>query len=110
MDMEGDSVVKGGRHVSGWAPDRQIYFNAVFSVPFSSAEKLEGDRMLLTFPETTKEMTVSVGISQVDTDGAARNLATEVGDKDFDSIRAEASDAWADALGAIKVEGGSKED
>lgn len=110
MDMEGDSVVKGGRHVSGWAPDRQIYFNAVFSVPFSSAEKLEGDRMLLTFPETTKEMTVSVGISQVDTDGAARNLATEVGDKDFDTIRTEAFDTWAEALGSIKVEGGSKED
>ena len=110
MDMEGDSVVKGGRHVSGWAPDRQIYFNAVFSVPFSSAEKLEGDRMLLTFPETTKEMTVSVGLSQVDTDGAARNLATEVGDKDFDTIRNEAFDTWAEALGAIKVEGGSKED
>ncbi len=110
MDMEGDSVVKGGRHVSGWAPDRQIYFNAVFSVPFSSAEKLEGDRMLLTFPETTKEMTVSVGLSQVDTDGAARNLATEVGDKDFDTIRTEASNTWAEALGSIKVEGGSKED
>ena len=109
MDMEGDSVVKGGRHVSGWAPDRQIYFNAAFSVPFSSAEKLEGDRMLLTFPASTSEVTVSVGLSQVDTDGAARNLEAEVGDKDFEAVRSEALQAWIEALGAIKVEGGSKE-
>ena len=109
MDVEGDSVVKGGRHVSGWSPDRQIYFNAAFSVPFSSAEKLEGDRMLLTFPETTGEVVVSVGLSQVDTEGAARNLAAEVGDKDFDAVRSEAVQAWIEALGAIKVEGGSKE-
>ena len=109
MNVEGDSIVKGGRHVSGWAPDRQIYFNAAFSVPFSSAEKLEGDRMLLTFPETTGEVVVSVGLSQVDADGAARNLAAEVGEKDFDAVHSDALKAWSGALGSITVEGGTKE-
>ena len=109
LETAGDSVVKGGRHVSGWSPDRQIFFNAVFSVPFSSAERLEGDRMLLTFPETVTEVTVAVGLSQVDTEGAARNLSTEVGDKDFEAVHSAARKAWADALGSVKVEGGSKE-
>ncbi len=109
LEPLGDTGLKGGRHVTGWAPDRYIFFNAVFSVPFSSAKPLEVDRILLTFPESATEITVSVGLSQVDTDGAAKNLEAEVGDKDFDTIRSEASATWAEALETIKVEGGSKD-
>ena len=109
FEAEGKSVLLGGRHVSGWAPDRYIFFYAQFSVPFSSSEPLEGDKVLLTFPESTNEMTISVGISQVGTAGAQKNLEAEVGTKDFDAVRAETAKVWAEALGSIKVEGGSKE-
>ena len=109
LETENNDILKGGRHVSGWAPDRYVYFYASFSVPFSSAEKLEGDKILLTFPEGTGEVTASVGISQVDTEGAARNLEAEAGGKDFDTVRAETAKVWSDALGTIKVKGGSKE-
>ena len=108
LETENDRILKGGRHVSGWAPDRYIYFYASFSVPFSSAETLDGNRVLLTFPEGTKSVTVSVGISQVDVEGAARNLEAEVADKDFDMVRNEAAATWSEALGSIKVKGGSK--
>ena len=109
LEPVGDTGLKGGRHVTGWAPERYIFFNAAFSVPFSSAEPLEGSRILLTFPESVTEITVSVGLSQVGTDGAAKNLEVEAGGKDFNTIRSEAAATWAEALGAIKVEGGSKE-
>lgn len=109
METEGDNTLKGGRRVRGWAPDRQIFFNASFSVPFISAERLEGDRILLSFPEDTKVLTVSVGLSQVDVEGASENRKAEVGTKDFDTVRSEAAEAWSEALGVIKVQGGSKE-
>ena len=107
LETEGDNILKGGRHVSGWAPDRHVFFKARFSVPFTSHETLEGDRVLLTFPAGTKEIEAFVGISQVDVDGAAGNLEAEVGDKGFDQVRAGTVKTWSDALGAIKVKGGS---
>ncbi len=110
LEPVGDSAVKGGRHVNGWAPDRQIYFHAIFSEPFSSAGKQDGDRIVLTFPESVETVTVSVGLSQVDADGAKRNLEAEVDGNNFDSVRSEAAKAWSDALGTIMVEGGSEKD
>ncbi len=109
METEGDSILSGGRRVHGWAPDRYIFFKAVFSVPFISADRLEGDRILLSFPAGMNELTVSVGLSQVDVQGASRNLEAEVGSKDFETVRSEAAKTWADALDAIKVQGGSKD-
>ncbi len=109
LQPEGNTVLLGGRHVSGWAPDRHIFFYARFSEPFSSSNPLDGDRILLTFPESVSQVSVFVGLSQVDAAGAKGNLEAEVGGKDFDSICSETSESWSDALGAIKVEGGSKE-
>ena len=101
-----DRMVQGGRHVSGWAPDRYMFFSASFSVPFSDCKEEGEDRYLLTFPEGTQEITISVGLSEVDAENAERNRIAEVGDKDFDAVRAETRMLWANNLGKIKVEGG----
>ena len=108
LERVGDSELRGGRRVKGWAPERYIFFHARFSEPFSSAETLEGDRVLLTFPEGTRTVEVSVGLSQVDADGALINLEAEAGGKDFDTVRRETAEAWAEALGTIRVKGGSE--
>ena len=104
-----DTRVQGGRHVSGWAPDRYMYFSADFSVPFTDCKDEGEDRYLLTFPEGTDEVTVSVGLSTADAEGAELNRLAEVGEKDFDTVRAEARMLWAEQLGKIRVEGGSEE-
>ena len=82
LQPEGNTVLLGGRHVNGWAPDRHIFFYARFSEPFSSANPLDGDRILLTFPESVSQVSVFVGLSQVDAAGAKGNLDAEVGGKD----------------------------
>ncbi len=104
-----DRLVQGGRHISGWAPDRYMFFSASFSVPFSGCKDEGEDRYLLTFPEGTEEVTVSVGLSEVDAESAEQNRIAEVGDKDFDAVRAETRMLWANNLGKVKVEGGSSE-
>jgi predicted alpha-1,2-mannosidase len=102
-----DREIEGGRHVSGWAPDRWMFFSAAFSVPFLACEPDGGDRYLLTFPADTKELTIVVGLSPTDAEAACRNRLAEAPACDFDRIL-EASEAlWEAQLGKVVVEGGT---
>ena len=104
-----DNRIVGGRHVTGWAPDRWVYFSALFSVPFTDCATDGHDRYLLTFPETTKQLTISVGLSSVDAEGAENNRLAETPQADFDSVLKASEAAWNASLGKVAVEGGSKE-
>jgi len=55
----------------------------------------------------TQAVTVKIGISYVDLDGAKNNLEAEAEAKDFSSIRNEARAAWNRSLSVIDVSGGS---
>jgi predicted alpha-1,2-mannosidase len=48
---------------------------------------------------------VRVGVSSVDTEGALRNLATELTHWEFEQTRREATQAWERELGRIRVRG-----
>ena len=103
--VSGNSV-RGGRHVTGWAPDRWVYFSALFSEPFSSCESDGHDRWLLTFPEDLGELTVSVGLSSVDAQGAENNRLAEIPIADFESAWKASEALWNSSLGRVAVEGG----
>lgn len=60
--------------------------------------------------EPGTEVEVRVGISYVSIENARRNLEAEVEAKSFDEVRNEAHDKWREALGRIRVEGGSEDD
>ena len=109
MKAVSDNRITGGRHVTGWATDRWVYFSAVFSVPFTDCSSDGHDRYLLTFPEDTKQLTISVGLSSVDAEGAENNRHAEAPEADFDSVLKASENAWNSSLGKIAVEGGSKE-
>lgn len=57
-----------------------------------------------------ESVTVKVGISFVNSEGARLNLASEIPDDDFDRVRAEARRLWNEALSKVRVEGGTEED
>lgn len=59
-------------------------------------------------PGTSVEL--KVGISYVSIENARRNLESEVGSSTFDEVRNMARGAWNEALGRIRVEGGSDDD
>ncbi|MEL7600642.1 MAG: GH92 family glycosyl hydrolase [Proteiniphilum sp.] len=65
---------------------------------FADFPTKEGDRV-----------SMKVGISFVDQEGARRNLEQEIPGWDFDRIRKDAYQKWNDALAKIKVKGGSDE-
>ena len=56
------------------------------------------------------EVEVKVGISYTSIENARRNLEAEVGSHTFDEIRNNAHSTWNEALGRIRVEGGTEDD
>jgi predicted alpha-1,2-mannosidase len=56
------------------------------------------------------EVELKVGISYVSIENARRNLNAEVGDRTFEEVRTAAHDMWNEALGRIRVEGGSEDE
>ena len=109
FNVVSDDRIVGGRHVKGWAPDRWVYFSALFSEPIEECVSDGHDRYLLTFPETTKRLTISVGLSSVDEEGAENNRLAEIPGTDFDVALRASEVAWNSSLGRIAVEGGDKE-
>lgn len=101
-----DGEVTASRRVTGWARDRDVYMNAVFSVRVLEVQQPEPGVMVLTFPPETKEVTMTVGVSGVAHDGAWANRMAEGNGIGFDEALARAEARWADALGTIRVKGG----
>ena len=57
-----------------------------------------------------EQVTLKVGISFVDAEGARRNFEAEIADKSFDEVAGEAYASWNEALGRARVEGGSDDE
>lgn len=102
-----DKSVEGGRHVSGWAQDRWIFFSADFSVPFTECKDMGEDRYLLTFPADTKELIVFMGLSYNNAEAARNNRLAEAPESNFEAALNTAKDLWAEELGKIIIEGGT---
>lgn len=112
-----DSVtVQGYRYSDGWARDQRLYFRTRFSKPFvvmqldTAAIEKDGKRIgtsvIARFDFQTKEgeqILVSTAISGVSMEGAARNLAAEVPDDDFDKYLAAVQDDWNKQLSRIEI-------
>ncbi|MDE5941010.1 MAG: GH92 family glycosyl hydrolase [Muribaculaceae bacterium] len=56
-----------------------------------------------------EQVQVCIGVSFVSVENARENLEKELGDGDFDRVRADAEQEWNDLLGRIEVEGGSRD-
>ena len=107
LEKVSENVVRGGRHVTGWANDRWVYFSALFSEPVKECVPDGHDRFLLTFPEEIGQLTVSVGISSVDVEGAENNRLAENPQADFEGALKASEALWDSSLGRVAVEGGS---
>lgn len=94
--------------------------NDVTSIPYQKriseakiikdVKELEGKHLgFFTEFDTKKdeEVTLKVGISFVDMDGAEKNFEAEIADKNFDLVRNEAKASWDRELGKINIMGGT---
>lgn len=106
--------VTGPDEISGWTRGRYpVFFVARFSRPFTASGTFrsegEGAGGWVRFDATRDpEVTVRIGLSFVDEDGARRNLEAEAPDgMGFDGMRAAARAAWNRELGRIRISGGT---
>ena len=122
IQHEGKQMIVGHRTSAAWNPNQHFYFALSADCPIEEViyfkdgkrvehtEALEGQdcKALLLFPDNSKEVTLYVGVSAVDEQGAMGNLKSSDGIA-FNQARKEASAIWEKALGQFEVEGGSKE-
>ena len=109
---------------SGGVPDNfRNWFVVRFDKPFDSfrmfdgtretkGTSVEGDHALAAVYFDThrgEQVTARAASSFISAEQAVRNLETEVGDTDFETVRARAQERWDDVLGRIEVAGGTEE-
>lgn len=109
---------------SGGVPENfRNYFIIKFDKPFASFRvfdggnelkglQAEGDHALAAvyFPtHRGEQVTVRVASSFISAEQALRNLETEVGDADFETVKSKAQARWDEVLGRIEVSGGTEE-
>jgi len=66
--------------------------------------------LILAYSENNPVLRVRYGISFIDAEQAAQNLQREIDNYDMASLREKGRKAWNDALGKIKVDGGSEDE
>ena len=118
----GPDEIEGYRISRVWADSQMVYFVAKFSKPFTSAQIWSGDKILTGAKESEgtelravftfdgkegDQILVRAGISGVDIEGARKNMESEIGGKDFDTVAAAALKVWNDELSRIAVENGT---
>lgn len=126
LELLADGTLTGRRTVNRWAKGRRIFFALQTSrrpdrVRFftdgdaeqpAGTARVAGRRLkaVLHFDDAgAAPILVRCGISGVDGQGAIANLTAEAAHWDFDATRQRASGIWADALGLVRVEGGTED-
>lgn len=113
-----DFEINGLRHSSAWAKDQRLFYHITFSHPIkailyddgdgvaiSKNYKFESKKAVIQFENPNNDpLIVKTGISAVDEAGAYKNLETEVLNKDFETVKREAQQAWESQLEKIVIE------
>lgn len=134
--VENDTLVTGYRQTNGWARTRTVYFAMSFSEPIKNYGRKRYDKQPYNgfwgkfdqeenFPEIAGEqirmwfdfdlklsnrLKVKLAISPVSTEGALKNLKSEIPGWDFDKVRQQARETWNKELSRIDVSSEDKEE
>lgn len=87
----------------------RLHFHATFDQPFAHAAHPDGrpGAALVSFAPGVRTVTVRVGVSFVDVEGARRNVLTEQEARPYDTVRQAVRDDWNRWLSRIEVVGGT---
>jgi len=128
--VENDSLITGYRQTKGWARTRTVYFALEFSKAFKTYGHKKYEKEKYTgfyrrfneqknFPEMAgkdirayfnfdteegEEIMLKMALSNVSTEGALKNLKTEIPHWDFDKVHQQTKSKWNDELSKIDVE------
>ncbi len=117
LEMVDNQTIRGCRLTNGFAPHQHVYFYTVFSSPIESftlysdnikqpgVTQAEGLNLkaIISFKKG-ETLEIKTGISAVDMEGAEQNYLTEVKNRSFETVKAEAFDSWNEILSLIDIE------
>lgn len=103
-----DSTIVGKRISNAWATEQHFYFVIQFSEKiinreFRKTERGKPGKLVLEFGHIEPVLTVKVGMSAVDIEGAKKNLKAEMPHWDFTIYRESAEERWDKELSKISV-------
>lgn len=115
--------IEGLRRSKSWAKDQYVYFVIRFSKPFKDyglylhdvkkkGIEINGTAVKAHFSFTTKrseDILLKIGISAVSTDGARKNLDTEIPHWRFERTKVNAQKAWQKVLDRYLLNSGTEE-
>jgi len=117
--QQGHDLIYAGHATHDWAEGREMYIALKFSRTFdrldfyldgkrveSTSEESHGKNLKLVAHFQTnagEQILIKAGISGVSAEGAARNLAAEISDWDFDGVQRAAEICWRHELGKIRI-------
>jgi predicted alpha-1,2-mannosidase len=116
LAVNSNTEISGYRFSKAWATDQRLYFDMVFSKPFTKVtfldNKKEGKKVkaAFEFDETLGNiLEITVGISPVDEKGAQNNWEQEIGNKSFQEVKRVVQETWEKQLGKIVVTDANEE-
>lgn len=115
---------KSNEHVRGWDIRQRtdqafsgyqltgdtLFFYAETNAAITGLDSLIQDRRIVPvvhFDKTRSSLDVKIGLSYVSEQNAKLNLDKEIGNKNFDQVKTEASDTWEALLSKIRISGGN---
>lgn len=103
-----DSTLIGKRISKAWATKQHFYFIVQFSEAaekssFRKNESGKPSKLILEFGHINPVLTVKVGISAVDMEGAKKNLKAEMPEWDISNYRSDCQSIWDKELGKIEA-------
>ena len=103
-----NTTVEGTRRSEAWAKSQLVFYRISFSKPFDSKQVISGDNYDLNANFNFKvkkgeSILVKVAISPVSTEGAKKNMETELMGWDFEKTKKEAQASWNKELSKIEV-------
>jgi len=116
LQVVNERVITGGRHVSRWAPKREIYFASEFSEAPMKIEVFSDDKAVTEHSAQGKNLKVALhfkpgstvlvksGISMVSAENALGNLRAEQPAFDFEGTRLAAKRTWQKELARIHIQ------
>ena len=128
--VENDTLITGYRQTQGWARERTMYFAMAFSKPirnygckddakvaysdfyrkFNTTKdfpEMAGRKLKTYFSFDTKageQILVKFALSSGSTNGAIKNLETEIPHWNFDLVRKQAEESWNKELSRLTIE------
>ncbi|MFT6799471.1 MAG: putative alpha-1,2-mannosidase [Nonlabens sp.] len=108
LQLISETEIIGKRFSSAWATEQMLFFYITTSHPiknWNTKQEVTPKKIALNFDNPNNEpVSIKIGISAVDEAGAKLNLETEIGNKDFETVKKQANDSWEKQLSKILIE------